>query len=153
MATKLTYKVRSGGKWDVGSGTRPTQTFYLKKYSQLIQRNGTRVVDMYPDQFLWLPTLQNRRFVNLLRLTKNTSLFKFLIRGLLYRSAGHNFNGLYFNIYFLKAVLHYPKIFWNLFLHRVGLTSYGICFLRKICDTFENVPLKCTAAELCTVEL
>jgi hypothetical protein len=26
MATKFTYKMRSGGKWDVGSGTRPTQT-------------------------------------------------------------------------------------------------------------------------------
>ncbi len=25
MATKFTYKMRSGGKWDVGSGTRPTQ--------------------------------------------------------------------------------------------------------------------------------
>ena len=26
MATKFTYKMRLGGKWDVGSGTRPTQT-------------------------------------------------------------------------------------------------------------------------------
>jgi hypothetical protein len=25
MATKFTYKMRSGGKWDAGSGTRPTQ--------------------------------------------------------------------------------------------------------------------------------
>ncbi len=26
MATKFTYKMRSVGKWDVGAGTRPTQT-------------------------------------------------------------------------------------------------------------------------------
>ncbi len=31
MATKFTYKMRSGGKWDVGSGTPPTQT-NKKKY-------------------------------------------------------------------------------------------------------------------------
>ncbi len=31
MATKFTYKMRSGGKWDVGSGTRPTQTKLKKK--------------------------------------------------------------------------------------------------------------------------
>jgi hypothetical protein len=33
MATKFTYKMRSGGKLDVGSGTRPTQT-NLKKILQ-----------------------------------------------------------------------------------------------------------------------
>jgi hypothetical protein len=31
LATKFTYKMRSGGKRDVGSGTRPVQTQYLKK--------------------------------------------------------------------------------------------------------------------------
>jgi hypothetical protein len=31
MATKFTYKMRSGGNWDVGLGTRPTQTNLLKK--------------------------------------------------------------------------------------------------------------------------
>ena len=36
MATKFTYKMRSGGKWDVGSGTRPTQTNLLEKKIQKI---------------------------------------------------------------------------------------------------------------------
>jgi hypothetical protein len=31
LATKFTYKMRSGGKRDVGSGTRPVQTQLLKK--------------------------------------------------------------------------------------------------------------------------
>jgi hypothetical protein len=30
MATKFTYKMRSGGKLDVGSGTRPTQINFKK---------------------------------------------------------------------------------------------------------------------------
>jgi hypothetical protein len=40
MATKFTYKMRSGGKWDVGSGTRPTQTnlFKKKKICILVQQ-------------------------------------------------------------------------------------------------------------------
>jgi hypothetical protein len=34
MATKFTYKMRFGGKWDVESGTRPTQTnlFFKKQF-------------------------------------------------------------------------------------------------------------------------
>jgi hypothetical protein len=31
MATKFTYKNEVGRKWDVGSGTRPTQTKFKKK--------------------------------------------------------------------------------------------------------------------------
>ncbi len=31
MATKFTYKNEVGRKWDVGSGTRPTQTKLKKK--------------------------------------------------------------------------------------------------------------------------
>jgi hypothetical protein len=31
LATKFTYKMRSGGKRDVGSGTRPVQTKLFKK--------------------------------------------------------------------------------------------------------------------------
>jgi hypothetical protein len=31
MTIKFTYKMRSGGKWDVGLGTHPTQTNLFKK--------------------------------------------------------------------------------------------------------------------------
>ena len=46
MATKFTYKMRLGGKWDVGSGTRPTQKKKKKKFKSsffagLVQRRWT----------------------------------------------------------------------------------------------------------------
>ncbi len=42
MTTKFIYKMRSGGKWDVGSGTRPTQTNYKKKiFTHTVHTNRT----------------------------------------------------------------------------------------------------------------
>jgi hypothetical protein len=40
MATKFTYKNEVGRKWDVGSGTRPTQTKLKKKKKKNILSKG-----------------------------------------------------------------------------------------------------------------
>ena len=44
MATKFTYKMRLGGKWDVGSETRPTQT-NLKKNCRRVAVDWGRKAD------------------------------------------------------------------------------------------------------------
>ncbi len=76
MTTKFTYKMRSGGKWDVGSGTRPTQTNKkIKKYSELwirIHWNQIRIqhfkwirilIQIQLDPGFWWPKTEEKKYI------------------------------------------------------------------------------------------
>jgi hypothetical protein len=47
MVTKFTYKNEVGRKWDVGSGTHPTQKIFLKKANSQPSKARTANVCMY----------------------------------------------------------------------------------------------------------
>jgi hypothetical protein len=115
MATKFTYKMRSGGKWDVGSGTRPSKQikiiiliFAVFWVWSCIDQHSFGLLNQNPREPNWnlIPSNRSTLYTHKSFSYKcRTQLFKAEKKFIIRRKK---------NFFTVKISLPSPAVYWNI---------------------------------------